>query len=202
MKPIHLIGLILIPAFGIVWCFQIWSAGQWKTTLQGEGSGNFYEQRARRAGAQAFVREAFGDSPTPVDQPTGVSGSSWEAKYVIDSWVGAIKRVVSSHRPRPAPPGVYFTLKYLSVRKPYGITGLSAGTRVVCIKDEGQVLRVKAGNLEFDAERQYLTNDLNVADLAVRDDAEAQQAVESYIAKQQQVIDQRDNRRKMQFSQR
>jgi hypothetical protein len=52
------------------------------------------------------------------------------------------------------------------------------------------VPRVKAGDLEFDAERQYLTNDLNVADLAVRDDAEAQQAVESYIAKQQQAIDQ------------
>jgi len=40
-------------------------------------------------------------------------------------------------------------------------------------------------NLEFEAKRQYLTNDLDVADLAVTNDAEAQQAVASYIAKQQ-----------------
>jgi len=84
----------------------------------------------------------------------------------------------------------YFTLKYFSVRNPSGVTGLSAGTQVVCVKDKGPLLRVKAGNVEFDAERQYLTNDLNIADFAVRDDAEAQQAVASYIAKQQQASDQ------------
>jgi hypothetical protein len=55
-------------------------------------------------------------------------------------------------------------------------------------------------NLEFEAKRQYLTNDLNVADLAARNDAEAQQAVASYIAQQQQAIDRRENRRKMQVS--
>jgi hypothetical protein len=54
-------------------------------------------------------------------------------------------------------------------------------------------------NLEFEAKRQYLTNDLDLADLALRDDAEAQQAVASYIA-QQQAIDQREARRKMQAS--
>ena len=64
MKPIHVLGIILAGAFAIVWCFQMWSAGQWKTTtLQGEGSGNFYEQRRRRADAEAFVREAFNDTP-------------------------------------------------------------------------------------------------------------------------------------------
>ena len=50
------------------------------------------------------------------------------------------------------------------------------------------MLLVKAGDLEFEANRQYLTNNLDVADLAGMDDAEAQQAVESYIAKQQQEI--------------
>jgi hypothetical protein len=104
------------------------------------------------------------------------------------------------HPPRLAPPGVYFTLKYLSVRVPSGITGLDPGTQVVCVKDEGPVLLVKAGSLEFEAKRQYLTNDLDVANLAVRNDAEAQQAVASYIAQQQQAIDRRDDRRKMQPS--
>ena len=124
MKPIYVIGLILVSAFGIVWCFQIWSA-------------------------------------------------------------------------RHAPSGVYFTLTYISVRNPSGITGVSAGTQVACVKDEGPVLLVKAGNLEFEAKRQYLTNDLNIADLAVRNDAEAQQEVASYIARQQQAIDQRNDKRKM-----
>jgi hypothetical protein len=76
----------------------------------------------------------------------------------------------------------------MSVRKPSGIIGVNAGTRVVCVKDEGAVLIVKAGDLEFEAKRQHLTNNLDVADLAGMDDAEAQQAVESYIAKQQQEI--------------
>jgi glucokinase len=78
--------------------------------------------------------------------------------------------------------------------------GVEPGTRVVCVKDEGPVLLVKMDNLEFEAKRQYLTNDLDVADLAVRNDAEAQQAVASYIAQQQQAIDQREDRRKMQAS--
>ena len=101
-------------------------------------------------------------------------------------------------QPRLAPPGVYFTLTYLSARSPFGITGVEPGTRVVCLKDEGAVLLVKAGNVEFQAKRQYLTNDLDVANLAVRNDAEAQQAVASYITKQQRAIDQPDDSRKVQ----
>jgi hypothetical protein len=42
--------------------------------------------------------------------------------------------------------------------------------------------------------------DLDVAVLAARNDAEAQQAVASYMAQQQQAFDQRDDRRKMQPS--
>jgi hypothetical protein len=200
MKPIHVIGIILAVAFAIVWCFQIWSAGQWKTTLQGEGSGNFYEQRDRRAGAQAFVREAFGDSPTPADQATDMSGLPWEDRLgkIIDHWVRVIKS--TGHGSRRAPSGVYFTLTYFSVRNGSGLTGVNAGTQVVCVKDEGPVLRVKTGNLEFEAKRQYLTNDLDVADLAVRDDAEAQQALALYIAQQQQAIEQQSEKRKMQPS--
>jgi hypothetical protein len=53
------------------------------------------------------------------------------------------------------------------------------------------VLLVREDNLEFEAKRQYLTNNLDVADLAVRNDAQAQQAVAAYIAQQEQAIDQR-----------
>ena len=111
-----------------------------------------------------------------------------------------IYAVFIRHNPRPAPPGVYFTLIHLSVRSGSGLTGVEPGTRVVCVKDEGPVLAVKLENLEFEAKRQYLTNDLDVADLAVRNDAEAQEAVAFYIAQQQQAIDQREAKRKMQAS--
>jgi hypothetical protein len=218
MKLTHLMGIILATGFGIFWCFMIWSAGQWpKTTLQGEGSGSFYEEKKRRADAQAFAREAFNDtpppiqsedfmreaankSPVPVNDATSVSGSSWEDRLGkrIDHWVRVIKSI--GHRTRGAATDVYFTLTYISVRNPSGVTGVSAGTRVVCVKDEGPVLLVKAGNLEFEVRRQYLTDDLDVARLAVRDDAEAQQEVASIIAKQQRAIDQRGERRKLQPS--
>jgi hypothetical protein len=106
------------------------------------------------------------------------------------------------HNPRRAPPGVYFTLIHISVRSGSALTGVEPGTRVVCVKDEGPVLLVKAENLEFEAKRQYLTNDLDVADLAVRNDSDAQQAVASYIAQQQQAIDQREARQKLHASDR
>jgi len=200
MKLIHVIGIILVPAFAFVWCFQIWSVWQWNhATLQDEGSEKFYEIKRQNKDAQAFVREASNDDPPPVDQATNVSGSSWEERLEkkIDHWVHAIKSI--GHRSRRAPPGVYFTLTYVSVRTPSGITGVEAGTQVACIKDEGQVLLVKAGSVEFEAKRQYLTNDLDIADLVVRNDAEAQQVIASYIA-QQQAIEQRGDRRKMQPS--
>ena len=197
MKPIHVLGGVLAVAFAMVWCFQIWSAGQWKTGLQGEGNGSYYENKRTNANVEAFAREAFNDGPTTVDQPIDESGSSWEDRLgkTVDHWVRVIKRI--GHHSRSAPPGVFFTLTYFSVRNASGITGVNAGTEVVCIKDEGPALLVKTGNLEFEAKRQYLTNDLDVADLATRDDAEAQQTVALYIAQQQQAIEQQNEKRKI-----
>lgn len=201
MKPIHVIGITLATSFGIIWCVQIWSAGRWNTALQDEGDGIFFDRRQQNQEAAAAVtEEVFKDTPNPVTNARGVSPPSsrnW-LQNIIRRCVAGIKAV--GHKSRPAPPGVYFTLTYLSVRTQSGITGLSAGTQVVCVKDEGPVLLVKAGNVEFEARRQYLTNDLDVADLAVRNDAEARQAVASYIAQQQQAIDQRDATRKSQPS--
>jgi hypothetical protein len=205
MKPIHVIGAVLVVAFAMAWCFQIWS-GQWKTGLQREGNGSFYENKRTNANVENFAREASNDGPNPANPAIDVSSSesSWvdRVQNLIGNSVRAIKGAGNRifHRSRPAPPGVYFTLTYLSVRTRSGITGVGAGTRVVCVKDEGPVLLVKAGDLEFDVKRQYLTDDLDVADLAVRDDAEAQQTIASYIAQQQQAIDKRDDRKKIQPS--
>jgi hypothetical protein len=163
------------------------------------------EELMRKAGntpppiqSEDFMREEANKSPVPVNDATSVSGSSWEDRLGrrIDHWVRVIKSI--GHRTRGAATNVYFTLTYISVRNPSGITGVNAGTQVVCVKDEGPVLLVKAGNLEFEVRRQYLTDDLDVARLAVRDDAEAQQEVASIIAQQQQAIDQRNDRNKVQ----
>ena len=201
MKLSHVLGIILAVVFIMVWCFQIWSSGHWKAELQGQGDGSFYENKRTNANVEAFAREVFKDGSRPVISPTDVSGS-WESRLLnkMEDCVRAIKRVGHRilHHPRPAPPGVYFTLIYISVRDGSGVTGVEPGTRVVLVRDEGPWLLVKEGNLEFEAERQYLTNDLDVADLALSNDAEAKQAVASYIARQQQALDQRDEKRKTQ----
>jgi hypothetical protein len=223
MKGYVRIICISLAALGILCCVQIWTGALWTTGLQDKGSGEFYEMKQNKKDAEAFAREAFNESesvaeslngPGTVDHPTEVSEPSWKdwLPNTIKGWLGATKRVDGGHPPRPAPPplapprpvpqrpappGVYFTLTYLSVRSRSGITNLMAGTQVVCVKDQGAVLLVKAGKFQFEVKRQYLTNDLNLADLAVRNDAGSQQAVASYIAQQQQAIDQRGDKRKM-----
>jgi hypothetical protein len=195
MKLIVLIGVMALVVLGI---FAVPSLTQRQSTeqLAREDSAGFFKEKKREADA---VKDLVGDglkAPKPiVKQTDGPSAPSGVHRFenVIENCERAIKNLPTSllrsrRKPRLAPPGVYFTLTYMSVRKPSGIIGVNAGTRVVCVKDEGAVLIVKAGDLEFEAKRQHLTNNLDVADLAGMDDAEAQQAVESYIAKQQQEI--------------
>jgi hypothetical protein len=173
--------------------------------IQDEGNGIFHQKKQETAAAadhaalRAAAAEMSGYSNSlergAYDKTTGVSGPAWKDRLekVIEDSVRAIKNLATifGHRIRPhlAPPGVYFTRLYLSVPSPFGITGIRAGTRVVCVKDDGAVLLVKMGNFEFEAKREYLTNDLDIADLASRNDAQAQQAVASSIA-QQHALDQ------------
>jgi hypothetical protein len=178
MKPTHVLAISLPVAFAIFWCVQVWTAGGWNIALQGQG-------------------HSYNTSAGNTTEP---STPSWggHVQSLIDASVRCIKRV--GHRTRLAPADVFFTLKHISVQNSYRVTGVEAGTRVVCVKDEGPVLLVKAGDLQFEAERQYLTNDLDVADLVVRNDVEAQQAVAAYIAQQQKAIEQRNGRWKLQAS--
>lgn len=187
MKAIVLIAAIALVALGI---FAVLSQMQRQSTdnmIRQDASGFFAEKRQE-------ARAASMDGTEPIPYHQSVSAPSWlELRpNPISRWMRALESLVHVHRQRLAPPGVYFTLRDFSVRKPSGLIGVSPGTQVVCVKDEGPLLRVKTGNLEFDAERQYLTNDLEFAELAVRNDAAAQQAVASDIAKQQQAINQRD----------
>jgi hypothetical protein len=75
---------------------------------------------------------------------------------------------------RLAPAGIYFSTEYISVRVPGGITGIPPGTRVELVQDMGDVVRVKTGQVQFDAKKYQLTNDLDVAEEASNQDAATQ----------------------------
>jgi len=124
---------------------------------------------------------------------TGVSGLTWKdrLKKTIEDGERAIKNLSTSvrHRisPHLAPDGVYFTMRYFSVANAGGITGIAPGTKVVLVRDDGSVLRVRTGDVEFEAAAQDLTNDLDVAATVSRGDAQEQQALESSIHQQQAI---------------
>ena len=196
MRRLFSAAIIALIALSILAVLYI---AQHRWTIQDEGNGTVYQKKQETAGLSGELARVFGD-PNPLDrrasgETAGVSGPPRKDRLeeMTEDCVRAIKNLATSvgHRIRPrlAPPGVYFTRLYLSVPSPSGITGLSAGTRVVCVKDDGPVLVVKMGDLEFGAKREYLTNNLDIADLASRNDADAQQAIASSIA-QQQAMDQ------------
>ena len=123
----------------------------------------------------------------------GVSGFTWKDRLqkAIGDCERAIKNLSTSVgrrlRPHLAPDGVYFTMRYFSVANARGITGIAPGTKVVRVRNDGSVLRVKTGDVEFEAAAQDLTNDLDVAATVSRGDAQKQQALASYIHQQQAI---------------
>jgi hypothetical protein len=124
---------------------------------------------------------------------TGVSGFTWQDRLrkTIEDGERAIKNLSTSvrHRisPHLAPDGVYFTMRYFSVPTAHGITGIAPGTKVVRVRNDGSVLRVRTGGVEFEVAAQDLTNDLDVAAAVSKGDAQRQQALASYIHQQQAI---------------
>jgi hypothetical protein len=78
---------------------------------------------------------------------------------------------------RLAPPGVYFATEYMSVRSSGGITGIPPGTRLELVQDRGEVARVTTGQVQFDAKKYQLTNDLDIAAEVSSQDAAQQSQV-------------------------
>jgi hypothetical protein len=191
---VAIIGVVTVSILAVLYVAQHQAVDK---AIQDEGNGIFHQRKREITAVRAAGAELFGDNLKPLKhgaygETTGVSGPSRKnpLEEVIEDGVRAIKNLPTSvgHRTRPLPrlaaPGIYFTLLYLSVASPSGITGLKAGTLVACVKDNQGVILVTTGNLEFEAKWQYLTNDLDIADLASRHDAQAQQAVASSIAQQ------------------
>jgi len=178
---------------------------------QDEGNGRFYQMKRDNAAIVAAFNQQYG-GPEHLEhgaksETTGVSRPAWKDRLrnVIEDSVRATKNLPASvgHRGHLAPEGVYFTLRYFSVHSPHGVRGILPGTKVVRVRDVGpSMLRVSAGDIQFDAKAQDLTNDLDVADLASRNDEQAQEDVASSIAHDQAMDKARREEENTAFEQR
>jgi len=88
--------------------------------------------------------------------------------------VGATgQQAVPAATPEPlqkhlAPAGVFYVTRHISITTDDGITAVAPGTKVTLVKDLGAKLRVSNGKMEFEAEADQLTNDLDVLNMATR----------------------------------
>jgi hypothetical protein len=88
---------------------------------------------------------------------------------------GVSSRLHAQASQSPSP--IYYLLDHVNARIPKGLLGFEMGTQVELVKDFGDRLRVKRGDLEFDVDRRLLTNDLSIVS----------QAWENYRAQQEQL---------------
>jgi hypothetical protein len=97
---------------------------------------------------------------------------------------GPVGRVPVAPVKRLAPAGVFYARQAFSVTTDSGVRGIRAGTPVRVIKDSGATLRVTDGTQEFEARREYLTNDLDIAAQATGQQASQQAAIAEWQKKQ------------------
>ena len=62
-----------------------------------------------------------------------------------------------------------------------------AGTRVRLVEDKGETIVVTDGTVKIEVPADILTNDLDIATFAARQDAQAQQALATYLANQEAI---------------
>ena len=76
---------------------------------------------------------------------------------------------------RLAPEGTFYLMERVVVKTDSGVTGFAPGTRVKLIEDRGETLFVKNDdNIRFEAPSDKVTNDLDLAALAAKQDAQSQ----------------------------
>lgn len=94
-------------------------------------------------------------TPAPTPEPRKVEPEQQKVKPEPPMPVVPAKRL--------APEGVFYAVQAFSVMTDDGIRGIRAGTPLKLIKDTGAILRVTDGKEEFEAKREHLTNDLDLA---------------------------------------
>ena len=79
---------------------------------------------------------------------------------------------------RLAPEGTFYLMERVVVKSDSGVTGFVPGTRVKLVEDRGDKLFVtNDDNIKFEAPSDKVTNDLDLAALVARQDAQSQQAL-------------------------
>jgi hypothetical protein len=89
-----------------------------------------------------------------------------------------------SEHHRLAPSGILYLIAYVAVTTDSGVTGFPAGTRVRFVEDKGDTIIVTDGRANIEVPSDKLTNDLDIAELASRRDAQAQEDLATYLAEQ------------------
>ncbi len=139
----------------------------------------------REAAAPPRVAETKMEEPAPVlkQEPTPTPVPLPEPPKVVEPEppipVTPVKRL--------APEGVFYVVQAFSVSTEDGVRGIRAGTPVKLIKDVGATLRVTDGQQEFDARREFLTNDLDIAGQAQGRQIGQQAANAEWQEKQKQL---------------
>ncbi len=125
--------------------------------------GGFLSWNQRNTATPPKVAEAKTEEPAPIlrkepttaPEPPKVEPEKAKVEPEPPMPVAPAKRL--------APEGVYYVVRAFSVANDDGVRGIRAGTPVKLVKDGEPMLRVTDGRGEFDARREYLTNDLDIA---------------------------------------
>src|SRR3954467_15638873 len=88
----------------------------------------------------------------------------------------------SSRRLTPA--GTFYLVQGVSIPTSFGVTGLPPGTIVQVIQDKGATMLVSFGQTHLILPTGVLTNDIDLGELAGKQDAESQQALRDYLEEQ------------------
>ena len=101
-----------------------------------------------------------------------------------------VPKPVPTPRPRRlAPDGTFFVTQYVSVRTPKGVAGFEPGRQVkfVGVDEAKELLIVTDGEYQAELGPMQLTNDIDIAVLAQRQDQASQQQLMALLEKDRQA---------------
>jgi hypothetical protein len=94
------------------------------------------------------------------------------------------KRPAHTVHHRLAPEGTVYLIEYVSTPTNSGVIGYPPGTRLRLVHDQGDSMTVTTEGRTFNVPGGVVTNDLDLAALAARRDAESQRQIVAMVADQ------------------
>lgn len=154
--------------------------------LAAYGGYTYWENhRVASQAAQSSASDHQEDVPAVKTDPTTVPAPERPKGEPDASNVAVQPQISAPPMKRLAPDGVFYAVQAFSITTDAGVRGIRAGTPVKLVKDGGAMLRVSDGGQEFDARREWLTNDLDIAAKASGQQLSQQAAITEWQQKQQ-----------------